>query len=482
MKFKELGDVFNNLESTSKRLEKILILRRFFLHNKKEAPLLFDMIASNFQREINKKNLGISLKTIFSVIAFVSKSTEKDVEKSFNKIGDIGEIAVQLISEGKQSNLLPQKELEFEDIINCLNKIGSISGKDSNKVKKELLSKLFLSANSKKEYKFLARMLIDDLRIGVSVGVLREVCVNTLFPRIAGIHLICPKCSFISLNLKECFKCKTKIDLSSQDDLILKKRDFVEIGTPKGEIGLEDYFDVKDNDEQIKFSLRVDRDKYFIKTQNPRYLYNVFLSLFERKYNLSNSFRKVIKDISYDLKSVLNFDIEYGTPIKSMLGTRVNNIDDAFEVSKKPGFIDFKYDGLRVQIHNNKGEVKLFSRNLDNITSQFPEVVDYIKTNFSDLSFVVDSECVAYDFDEQKFLEFQILSRRILAKKIDDVKHIKVIVKIFDIMKLNDETLIEKSYKDRRDIMENLLLNRELKQELCFDIDKLKKMKPNFEY
>jgi len=482
MKFSEVSDIFSKLESTSKRLEKILLLRRFFMHNKKESPILFDVIASNYQREINRKNLGISIKTIFSVISFVSNSSVKEVEKSFNKLGDIGVVAQNFISKGKQSGLIFSGALEFEDILDCLNKIVSINGKDSNKIKKELLSKLFLSANSKVEYKFLARILIDDLRIGVSVGVLREVCVNSIFPRIVGIHLICTKCSYINLNMKNCFKCKTKLELSEQEDLVLKTRELVEIGTPKGEVGLEDYFDVKDSDEQVKFALRVDREKYFIKTQNPRFLYNAFLSLFERKYNLINSFSKVIKEISYDLNNILNLEIILGNPIRSMLGTRVNTIDDAFEVSNFPGFIDYKYDGLRVQIHNNFGEVNLFSRNLENITKQFPEVVMYIKENFSDLSFVTDSECVGYDFENQKFLDFQLLSRRILSKNIENVSHIKVIVKIFDIMMLNDKTLIEESYEKRRDILEEIMLNRTLSQELFFDIDKLAKLESNFDY
>jgi DNA ligase-1 len=157
-----------------------------------------------------------------------------------------------------------------------------------------------------------------------------------------------------------------------------------------------------------------------------------------------------------------------------MLGTRKNTIKESLELTGTPAFLDYKYDGLRVQIHNKKGEIELFSRNLDNITKQFPEVVEFIKDNFSDLSFVLDTECVGYDFDKEEFLEFQILSRRILTKEISVVSHINVVVKAFDILYLNGKTLIDVNYEKRREILEGIFINRELVQKLHFNTDKLK--------
>jgi DNA ligase-1 len=147
-----------------------------------------------------------------------------------------------------------------------------------------------------------------------------------------------------------------------------------------------------------------------------------------------------------------------------MLGTRVNSFEEAFEIVGKPAFADFKYDGLRVQIHNYKGKVKLFSRNLEDITTQFPEIINFIKQNFSDLSFILDSECVGYDYKNKKFLPFQTLSKRIMKKEINENLHINITVKIFDILYLKDETLIKKPYKERREILENLFLNRKIIQ------------------
>ena len=187
-----------------------------------------------------------------------------------------------------------------------------------------------------------------------------------------------------------------------------------------------------------------------------------------------NSFTKLLKEIDSDLMNILKFDIKIGVPILSMLGTRSQSVAESFDMTSIPALLDYKYDGLRVQIHNNYGEVRLFSRNLDEITLQFPEVIEFVKTNFSDLSFVVDSECVGFDFESQEFLDFQILSRRILTKDINKVSHINVVVKSFDLLYLNGKTLIDESYEKRRERMVNIMVNRSMRQKLHFDVNTLK--------
>ncbi|MCA9459609.1 MAG: hypothetical protein KC550_03605 [Nanoarchaeota archaeon] len=474
MEFLLVCKTFEKLEKTSKRLEKVLILRDFINNNKNEFKITYntlDIIAGNFQREINKRSIGISLKSIISVLSFIGKKNEKEIEKKFNKIGDLGILSEEIFLDKKQSTLLSSKKLEVEDIIFSLKQISKLSGKDSNKKKLEILSKLFLNANEKLEFRFLSRLLIDDLRIGASEGVLKEACVNTFFPQILNIHQICYKCGFINLNMKNCFNCNEKINLNEQESIVEKKFKFIELGTPENEIGLKDYFKTKNKKELINFSLRIDKNKYFLKTKEPREIYNSFLSIFEKKYNLLNSFSKVLNEMKKNPQSILESEIIIGNPIKSMLGTREKNIEDSYKTSLKPALIDFKYDGLRVQIHNNKGNISLFSRNLDNISKQFPEIIEYIQTNFPNETFVLDSECVGYDFDKQKFLPFQMLSKRILTKNINDVSHIKVIVKIFDILYFNEKTLIDEPYKKRREIINKLMLNRKLKQNINMNIN-----------
>jgi len=135
MDFDVVATLFESLEKRSKRLEKILLLRDFLLENKEEAPLIFDFIVGNFQREHDKKLLGISLKTLFDVLSFIGKSEEKVIEKIFNKNGDIGITFVEVISKtNKQGSLFISKKLKFQDILTTFKKISEISGTNKNKL------------------------------------------------------------------------------------------------------------------------------------------------------------------------------------------------------------------------------------------------------------------------------------------------------------------------------------------------------------
>lgn len=483
MEFSIIAELFENLSSTTKRLEKVLILRKFILKNKKESPIILDLISGNFQREIDKKTLGISLKTVLSSISLASNTSELLLEKEFNKKGDVGIVAQNNLLKNKQSSLNESKKLTLNDIILSFSQISQKSGTNKNKSKKEILSKLFLSANSQNEYKYLARLLIDDLRIGVSEGVLREAVVNSYFPKIIGLHIICEKCGYASLNMEKCFKCSSKLDLKNQEEIASKKYKIVEVGTPKEYVGLDTFIGGGRNElEEIKFMLRIDRKTSIIKTENPRKIYNIFTELVERKYNVANSFRNVIYDLLEDLQNATISKITLGNPVKSMLGTRAANINESFEISGVPALADFKYDGLRVQIHNNNGEVKLFSRNLDEITKQFPEIIDFIKENYSELSFVIDSECVGFDFDKQIFLPFQTLSKRIMTKEFNEVKHINICVRAFDIMYLNGKTLIDEPYEKRRQRLSELFVGKRLVQNINFNLKDLKKVNNTWEY
>ena len=73
---------------------------------------------------------------------------------------------------------------------------------------------------------------------------------------------------------------------------------------------------------------------------------------------------------------------------------------------------EYKYDGFRGQIHfmRNRNETKIFSRNLEDMTCAYPDVIDIVKKmmerNPSINEFIVDSELIAYDTETNKILPF----------------------------------------------------------------------------
>ncbi|CAF0781464.1 unnamed protein product, partial [Didymodactylos carnosus] len=148
-------------------------------------------------------------------------------------------------------------------------------------------------------------------------------------------------------------------------------------------------------------------------------------------------------------------------PLKPMLAHPTKGID---EVLKRFGDSEFaceyKYDGERAQIHvSDDRTVYIYSRNSENNTTKYPDiakrVLDCLKPNVK--SIIIDSEAVAYDLEHKKVLPFQILSTR--KRKDADINEIKVQVCIFafDLLYLNGESLVQKSFRQRRQLLHDSL-------------------------
>ncbi|HYY71790.1 MAG TPA: ATP-dependent DNA ligase, partial [Nitrososphaeraceae archaeon] len=131
----------------------------------------------------------------------------------------------------------------------------------------------------------------------------------------------------------------------------------------------------------------------------------------------------------------------------------------------KPLICEYKYDGIRLQLHKFKKEVRLFSRNLAEITYAFPELVKAaiettIKTTNTMLSnqvdFIVDGELVA--FKNGKPLHFQELQKRLRRKNVTNSIQTEVPVYyfIYDIMYFKDYQVLKKSLFDRKDILSTI--------------------------
>ncbi|EMR09760.1 hypothetical protein PNEG_01944 [Pneumocystis murina B123] len=146
-----------------------------------------------------------------------------------------------------------------------------------------------------------------------------------------------------------------------------------------------------------------------------------------------------------------------GIPLKPMLAKPTKTISEVLDRFENHSFTcEYKYDGERTQIHlTNNGEIKIFSRNSENISDKYPDIIEIIPKVTKDgvTSFVLDCESVAWDRIKKMIQPFQILSTR--KKKEVNVESIKVNICIFafDILYLNGEPLIFKPLNERRDIL-----------------------------
>jgi DNA ligase-1 len=153
-------------------------------------------------------------------------------------------------------------------------------------------------------------------------------------------------------------------------------------------------------------------------------------------------------------------ELSVGRPVKVMLYPKAKDAEDAFRIVGKPATFEYKYDGFRIMINKNeKGEIKLFTRRLEDVSNQFPDLVDFVKENVKAKTFIIDSEAVGYDPKTKKYREFQAISQRIKRKyEIEKlIKDLPVELRVFDIIFLDGESLIDKSYEERRGILEKVI-------------------------
>ena len=97
-------------------------------------------------------------------------------------------------------------------------------------------------------------------------------------------------------------------------------------------------------------------------------------------------------------------------------------------------YAEYKIDGERIQIHKNGKKIELFTRNLENVTNNFSDIVnEFKKIDTKDL--IAEGEIVSIDIETGKYLPFQSLMHRRRKYKIDDaIKEYPVILNFFDIL------------------------------------------------
>lgn len=165
-----------------------------------------------------------------------------------------------------------------------------------------------------------------------------------------------------------------------------------------------------------------------------------------------------------------------GIPILPAKAERLATPEEILVKMEGECLLEPKYDGFRVQIHFDKNKkidnqenqtlfflkkeeflVKIFSRNLEDMTYMFPDIAEKLK-NIKVQSAIIDGEAIAYSPKTGKFLSFQETVQRkrkhdILAK----AKEIPLKVFCFDLLNLNGQSLLSMPFWQRRQELEKII-------------------------
>lgn len=168
------------------------------------------------------------------------------------------------------------------------------------------------------------------------------------------------------------------------------------------------------------------------------------------------------------LPALRRLKLKMGVPLRPMLAERAETLEEA--LSRMPGraFIEYKYDGLRMQAHLS-AKPELFSRRLERMTDQFPDVVADVEKAFKGHSIIAEGEAVAIDPKTGRIRPFQEISQRRgrkygigeagLAEKDsrDVTKEIPVKLFFFDLLWADGEDFTERPLAERREKLEKLI-------------------------
>ncbi|HEV8424796.1 MAG TPA: ATP-dependent DNA ligase [Actinomycetes bacterium] len=136
------------------------------------------------------------------------------------------------------------------------------------------------------------------------------------------------------------------------------------------------------------------------------------------------------------------FHLEVGRPLQPMLAQTATSVEAALERVGEAA-VEWKLDGIRVQLHKDGDEVGVFTRTLDDITARVPEVSELVLA-LPARSAVLDGELIALQPDGRPH-PFQVTAGRLGSKL--DVERLRTAVPLtlylFDALHVDGEDLID---------------------------------------
>ncbi len=400
-KYSELCTLFEKLEKTQSRNEMSDELAQFFKScDSEEIEIITYMMQGRVAPMFVNSEFNYSEK---SLIRLLSTYFSKDIDSLRKESGDIGDTVYE-IKKGEENK---GNSFDIKGIYDILWEIVNTSGTGSMLRKDKIVLECINNLNAL-ESKYFIRTICGELRLGLSIRSLLDV-----------------------------------YSIAKVGDKSLK--------------------------EELEHSYGVCADIGYIGKR-----------LFSRD-------KKDAKEILSSISAVP------GTPILSRLVQRVGSFDELSKRFKQTVILQPKFDGLRCQIHkweendtflssennpiwkkytkdstngsqnlfedsqNCRIKVKLFTRNLEDVTEMFPEIVDSAK-KIKKGSFILDSEIVGWDYKKNKFMSYQeTMQRRRKYSVASKSSDIPVKAFVFDVLYLDRKSLISSDTDDRCKLLEGVI-------------------------
>lgn len=415
MEYAALVEVYDRLAGTQSTHRKVAIVAETLAETPREdLPMVLRLLRGELFAPWDPAELGVSSSLASRAIERATGVPEAEVEADWRETGDLGSAAARAVERAVQQTLVSET-LTVERVYGDLRDLADYEGAGSEDRRVDTVAGLLADADPG-EAKYVVRTALGHLRLGVGRGTVRDA--------IAAAFL--------------------------HDD-----------PDEPGETPEDD------------------------------------VAAVERALQVTNEPGLVAQTAAEGGRAGLaDLDLEVGRPVEVMLAEKADSVGAAVadtlegsgvaeggeEGNDGSGDTDspaapaplseYKVDGFRVQVHfeaqdvgNGSGDSgdgetgpHIFTRRLEDVTAQFPDVVDAM-AGFDADAYIVEGEVVAYDPETGEPVPFQQLSRRIKRKHDVQrlVEEVPVVIYLFDLLYLEGESLLEHSLLERADTLESRL-------------------------
>ncbi|RYO75539.1 hypothetical protein DL762_009965 [Monosporascus cannonballus] len=345
--------------------------------------------------------LGLGGSAISKALKQACGLDNRSLKAIYDRHGDAGDVAFE--AKKKQSFTLRQpRPLTIRGVYQSLVKIANSQGHASGEAKQRIVDRLLQDSRGGEESRYVVRTLCQHLRIGaVKTTMLIALSRAFLLSRPPG--------------------GRADFPLKSPEELrALKKEELAEVWARAEEV--------------VK-------------------------ACFARRPNYDDLVPAML-EIGVCEELLVRCGLTLHIPLRPMLGSITRDLSEMLTKLQGRDFAcEFKYDGQRAQVHcDEAGRVSIFSRHLEAMTDKYPDLVELVPRIRGDgvSSFIMEGEVVAVDRRTGELRSFQALTNR--ARKDVAVASITVDVCLFafDLMYLNGQPLLDRPFRERRELLRSL--------------------------
>ncbi|KAJ5211693.1 uncharacterized protein N7498_003339 [Penicillium cinerascens] len=345
--------------------------------------------------------LGLGGSSISKALKKIYGLDSQSLKTLYDRHGDAGDVAFEA-KKRQTFTLVRPKPLKIKGVYESLLKVAKSKGSGSQETKQRIVEKLLQDTRGAEESRYIVRTLVQNLRIGaVKTTMLIALARAFLYSKPDGAE----------------FTVRPQHELAS-----MKKDQLAETYSNAEEIVKASY------------------------ARHPNY----------------NDLVPCLLEIGVTEELLIRCGLTLHIPLRPMLGSITRDLSDMLTKLQGRDFsCEYKYDGQRAQVHcDEQGKVSIFSRHLELMTEKYPDLVSLVPQirGESVSSFILEGEVVAVDRETGDLQPFQTLTNR--AKKNVEIGAITVNVCLFafDLMYLNGEPLMDRPFRERRELLHSLFV------------------------